>query len=123
VKDDGFLFPSKGGAETMTVAAISRAVARNLDHFGIPKFTPHDLRRTGSTQLAAFKVPRFDRDRVLNHTDQSIGSVYDIHEYQDEKRAALNLWADIVLNSATAKDTVDVKALQKKLKYLDYLSA
>lgn len=118
--EDGFLFPGKGGSDLMTVAALSRAVSRNLDHFGIPKFTPHDLRRTGSTQLAAFKVPRFDRDRILNHTDQTIGAVYDIHEYQDEKRAALNLWSDVVDSAVNSKCSIDAKALRKEIRYIDY---
>ena len=120
--EDEFVFPGKDTAQTMTAAAISRAVARNLEHFGIPKFTPHDLRRTGSTQLAAFKVPRFDRDSILNHADKTIGSVYDIYEYQDEKRAALNLWADIIEYSATKAGAVNLKTLRKKLKYQDYFS-
>lgn len=121
--ENGFLFPGKSGANTITVAGISRAIARNIDHFGIPKFTPHDLRRTGSTQLAAFKVPRFDRDRILNHTDKTIGSVYDIYEYQDEKCAALNLWADIIQHISKNDKAMDLKELRKRFKYQNYFSA
>lgn len=113
--DDGFLFPGKGSGDHLTNASLSRAIARNIDYFGLTKFTPHDLRRTGSTQLAAFKVPRFDRDRVLNHTDRSVGAVYDIYEYQDEKRAVLNLWADVVERSAAANGSVEVRKLRKEL--------
>jgi len=110
--DDGYLFPGKGNGNYLTNSAVSRAISRNLDHFGIGKFTPHDLRRTGSTQLAAFKVPRFDRDRVLNHTDGTIGAVYDVHEYQDEKRATLNLWSDIIKQCVKSEGQVDVRELQ-----------
>lgn len=121
VGEDGYLFPGEGvkGAH-LTKWAISRAVARNLDHFGIAKFTPHDLRRTGSTQLASFKVPRFERERVLNHTDQTIGAVYDIYEYQDEKRAVLNLWSDIVKRAAASPGKVDARKLRSTLKYPRY---
>jgi len=118
--DDGFLFSGEGQGDHLTKFAPARALARNLDHFGIPKFTPHDLRRTGSTQLAGFRVPRFDRDRVLNHTDQTIGAVYDVYEYQDEKRAVLNLWADIVLQCGQATGRVRASALKTALKYQDY---
>jgi len=121
--ESGAVFPGKTGGAHLTNAAVSRAVARNLDHFGISKFTPHDLRRTGSTQLAAFRVPRFDRDRVLNHTDMTIGAVYDVYEYQDEKRAVLDMWADIIMRSAESKDPVDVQSLRTAIKYADYLSA
>lgn len=119
--DDGYLFHGKGKAPHLTNSAVSRAVIRNLDHFGIAKFTPHDLRRTGSTQLAAFKVPRFDRDRILNHTDQTIGAVYDVHEYEEEKRAALELWSDVVKAAAGSKGRVNTKKIKSRLKYPDYL--
>lgn len=118
--EDGYLFAGEGSGDHLTNAAVSRAIARNLEHFTLKKFTPHDLRRTGSTQLAAFKVPRFDRDRVLNHTDQTVGAVYDVHEYEDEKRAAMNLWADVVEHSASSPKKVNVKALRSRLKYRDY---
>lgn len=121
--EDGYLFPGEGRGAHMRNAAISRAVARNIEHFGIPKFTPHDLRRTGSTQLAAFKVPRFDRDRVLNHTDRTIGAVYDVYEYEEEKRAALNLWSNIVLRAAASKGKVDAKKLKGALTYQEYFDA
>lgn len=119
---DGYLFPGEGNGDHLTNAAASRAISRNLDHFGLKKFTPHDLRRTGSTQLAAFKVPRFDRDRILNHTDNTVGAVYDIHEYEDEKRAALNLWSDIIEHAAASNGKVNTKTLRSNLKYRDYFS-
>jgi len=90
IGEDGLLFSSTKEGSHYKSSVISRAVMRNLDHFKLGKFTPHDLRRTGSTQLAAFRVPRFDRERILNHTDRTVGGVYDIYEYQDEKSAALN---------------------------------
>lgn len=118
--EDGFLFPGEGSGDHLTNSALSRAIARNLDHFGMAKFTPHDLRRTGSTQLAAFKVPRFDRDRVLNHTDRTVGAVYDIHEYEDEKRAALNLWSDIIERTVASRGKVNTRKLRADLKYQTY---
>ncbi|MBN8995363.1 MAG: tyrosine-type recombinase/integrase [Rhizobiales bacterium] len=121
--EDGYLFPSEGKGHHLTRSAIAHAISRNLEHFGLDKFTPHDLRRTGSTQLAAFKVPRFDREKVLNHTDRTIGAVYDVYEYQDEKRAALALWADIITMVGTGKGLVDADAIRGVLRYQDYFSA
>jgi integrase len=118
--EDGYLFPGEGNGDHLTNAAVSRAISRNVDHFGLKKFTPHDLRRTGSTQLAAFKVPRFDRNRILNHTDRTVGAVYDIHEYEDEKRAALNLWSDIIKRSASSRGKVNMRKLRAELKYRSY---
>lgn len=54
----------------------------------------HDLRRTCSTNLAALKVDPFIRKRVLNHALEGLDRAYDRHDYLDEKRAALDLWAD-----------------------------
>ena len=122
VGEDGYLFPAEGGGGHLTNSAIAKAIRHNLDHFGIAKFTPHDLRRTGSTQLAAFKVPRFDRDRILNHTDRTVGAVYDVYEYQDEKRAALTLWSDVVKRCAAMRGKVNIKTLKSALKYQDYFA-
>lgn len=115
-----FLFPGQGKAKHMSKRPLQRAVADNLDILGVAKFTPHDLRRTGSTQLGAFKVPRFDRERVLNHTDRTVGAVYDRYGYEDEKRAALNLWADIVQECAKSKKQVNEKKLRQQFRYRDY---
>ena len=120
--EDGFLFPGEGTGNHLTNSALSRVILKNLDHFEVGKFTPHDLRRTGSTQLAAFKVPRFDRDRILNHADRTVGAVYDIHEYEDEKRAALNLWSDIIELTVTSPGEVDSLELRSGLKYQSYFS-
>jgi integrase len=56
----------------------------------LARFTPHDLRRTAETAMAAAKVPQEYRDRVLNHVDNSTGGkTYNRHDYRDEKADAL----------------------------------
>ena len=56
--------------------------------------SPHDLRRTVETRLAALRIPREIRDRVLNHASGDVGSKhYNLHDYADEKREALNRWS------------------------------
>lgn len=118
---EGYLFASDKGVGHFHSTSISHAVSRNLEYFGLNKFTPHDLRRTGSTLLAAFRVSRFDRDRILNHTDRSIGATYDVYNYMDEKSAGLNLWADIVLQCAHIKTPINLKEMQKSFKHQDYI--
>ena len=55
--------------------------------------TPHDLRRSCATGLAALGVPREDRLAVLAHVASDIhGAVYDQYDRLKEKRAALLLW-------------------------------
>jgi integrase len=56
--------------------------------------TPHDLRRTVATRLAALAVVKEDRDAILNHAPQGVGKKhYDLYERAKEKRAALDRWA------------------------------
>ena len=56
---------------------------------GIADFTPHDLRRTAGTTMAELRVPCFVVERVLNHTDRTVTSVYDRYSYSTEKMAAV----------------------------------
>jgi integrase len=71
-----------------------RVVCSRLARIGVAPFTTHDLRRTVETGMAAAKVPKEYRDRVLNHIDASVGGVhYNMHDYEDEKREALDKWA------------------------------
>lgn len=73
--------------------ALGYACAR-LARAGLMPFTTHDLRRTVETGMAAAKVPKEYRDRVLNHTDSSVGGKhYNLHDYAEEKRDALEKWA------------------------------
>lgn len=60
----------------------------------LPRATPHDLRRTVATRMAALGVDRTVQDRILNHVDQSVGGGYDRHTYDTEKREALERWAE-----------------------------
>jgi integrase len=58
----------------------------------VEPFTPHDLRRTCATMLGGLGVSRFDQDRILNHSDTTMGGIYDRYRYDKEKRAALQKW-------------------------------
>jgi integrase len=101
-----YLFPSPtGGDKAIDPHALARAMlrfARALDPtasaaaktWGANPPTPHDLRRTAATRLAALGVGFEDRAAVLNHV---IGGVtkahYDAHDRAAEKRNALERWA------------------------------
>ena len=95
-QDGPWVFPApKGGryAVNNLSKALKPAVAR-LARAGVEPFTPNALRRTVETGMAAGKVPKEYRDRVLNHKDASVGGVhYNAYDYLDEKREALEKWA------------------------------
>lgn len=92
---DPYVFPGPRRAH-MTDANLSKPLRRaceKLAENGIASFTPHDLRRTVETGMAAAKVPKEYRDRVLNHVDASVGGKhYNMYDYIDEKREALEKW-------------------------------
>ncbi len=87
-----YVFTSTRGDKPMTVSAISRAVARNLAAFEVEKFTPHDLRRTASSRMAEAGINAEIIDRVLGHAQPGMRRVYNIYDYDKEKRQVLEKW-------------------------------
>ena len=59
-------------------------------------FCPHDLRRTCRSGLSAIKIPPHIAERCLNHSLGRIAETYDTHDYLEERREALQKWADQV---------------------------
>ncbi|MCO5129295.1 MAG: integrase arm-type DNA-binding domain-containing protein [Xanthobacteraceae bacterium] len=56
-------------------------------------WTNHDIRRSVRSQLSRLRVTEEAREALLAHARPGIKSVYDHHDYLDEKREALELWA------------------------------
>ena len=44
--------------------------------------------------MTGMGVPRLTVSKILNHIESGINAVYDRHSYDQEKRQALDLWAD-----------------------------
>jgi integrase len=65
------------------------------------KATPHDLRRTHGTTVAALGFGRDAMNRIQNHRDGGIASVYDRHQYADENRRVMEAVAARILALAT----------------------
>jgi integrase len=95
-----YVLPNADGSGPADPKYITRSVARCLKRFqkhGVAAFTPHDLRRTGRTGLARLGVKVDIAERVLNHARERIEATYDVHEYVDEKREALQTWAKYLM--------------------------
>jgi integrase len=61
----------------------------------------HDLRRTCNSGLARDRVPPHVREAVLNHASQKVNERhYNRYDYLDEKREALDRWAQHVVEVA-----------------------
>jgi len=82
--------------EQMAKASKNQNNKSYLIFNGVEKFTPHDLRRTASTSMTALGIPRFIVGKILNHTDKDnrTTGVYDLYEYFKEKKEALDLWSN-----------------------------
>jgi integrase len=93
-----FVFPGEHGASHIASRSVSKAMERTRAKLGIKDITMHDLRRTVGTFMSQLGVPKDVRERILNHGGKRKGSltegVYNLYEYDAEKRAALELWAD-----------------------------
>jgi integrase len=63
----------------------------------VRRFTPHDLRFTARSHLAALGVNVIVAECCLNHSLGGLVGVYDQHDYMTERRAALELWASFVV--------------------------
>ena len=53
------------------------------------RFTPHDLRSTARSHLAALGVDAIVAERCLNHSLGGLLAVYDKHDYLTERRERL----------------------------------
>jgi integrase len=80
------------------IKAVSVSQAVNKSQLGLPHWTAHDLRRTALTKMAELGVAPIVLGHIANHrTTTKSGitlGVYVQHQYEKEKREALELWAD-----------------------------
>lgn len=80
---------------------------------GIEPFCIHDFRRTARTHLAALGVESHIAERCLNHKLKGIEGIYNRHDYLDERREALRLWANFIEGCEQGKDW-NVVPIRKK---------
>jgi integrase len=99
-RPDGYVFPGINWRFQSRVQRLS----------GVSDFFPHAVRHTVETKLAELKVPPHLRDLLLDHApSRGSGKGYDHWDYADEKRDAMELWADCVERVAMPEG---VKALR-----------
>jgi integrase len=93
---DGFIF----GPST-DLSGVMRVICRELD---VPRATPHDLRRTFSTTVTGLGFGRDAMNRVTNHREGGIASVYDRHGYAAENTRIMEATAAKLLTLAEGND-------------------
>lgn len=87
-----YLFPSIRADKSMDPRGVTKAMREAQDHFELPAFNVHDLRRSGASHIASSGIPRLSIQKLLNHSEKGITAVYDRHGYDNEKRKALLAW-------------------------------
>jgi integrase len=75
-----------------TLKALARVRGEDASTVTLPAFVQHDIRRTVRSRLSRLKIAEEVREAVLAHVRPGVKGVYDLHEYLDEKREALELW-------------------------------
>jgi integrase len=91
----GFVF---GGV--VDLSAAMRDICKQL---GAARATPHDLRRTHGTMITGAGFGRPAMNRIENHKEGGIGSVYDRHEYADENRKIMEAVAAKIIGIVEGK--------------------
>jgi integrase len=120
-----YLFPARSSTDVpMTGHTFPVAMSRFADKLNSDAAaktwkaeppTPHDLRRTLATRLSQLGVVKEDRDAVMNHAPRDVGSrVYDLHTRAQEKRRALNLWADSLAEILQPRSVVPIAEARRR---------
>lgn len=74
---------------------------------GLTGIVPHDLRRTAASNMAALGINRLVISKILNHVETSVTAIYDRHGYDQEKRHALDAWANHLEGILSGKPKAD----------------
>jgi integrase len=91
----GQVFAGPRGGAVDKLDAVMRAICTEL---GAERATPHDLRRTHGTTIAALGFGRDAMNRVQNHKEGGIGSVYDRHQYGPENQRIMEAVAARIMS-------------------------
>jgi len=74
---------------------------------GLRAFAPHDLRSTARSYLTSDRigVSLVVAERCLNHSLGGLVAIYDQHDYLNERRHALELWANFLCELEAGLET------------------
>ena len=92
-KEGNFLIKS-GRNGDRPVNGFSKAKLQMDRLSGVQNWKFHDLRRTVATNLTKLGIDRLILQKIINHAERGVTQIYDRYSYMDEKREALQKWAD-----------------------------
>ena len=94
----GYLYPSRGGKHPHCLQGILSTAVWNAmpectlrpdkyrPRLPVSSWSPHDLRRTTRTQLAALRCPRDVAEVIIGHILPDEDGTYNLHTYDRERR-------------------------------------
>jgi integrase len=91
--NDDFLFSTTMGKTPVNGFSKAKARLDKLIKGEMTGWVLHDLRRTVRTRLSSLRVPEPVAEMVIGHARKGLARVYNQHQYLDEMREALELWA------------------------------
>jgi integrase len=107
----GFVFPAARGRRGIWgLDAAMRAACKKLK---VERATPHDLRRTHGSTITALGFGRDCMNRVQNHREGGIASVYDRHQYSDENKRVMEAVASKIMALAEGRSDEKVVPLRR----------
>jgi integrase len=92
--DGGFVFAGPRGRPVHGLDAAMRTACKQL---GVERATPHDLRRTHGSTITALGFGRDAMNRIQNHREGGIASVYDRHGYAEETKRIMEAVANRIM--------------------------
>ena len=76
-----------------TLRALARRRGEDPSKVKLAPWTNHDIRRTVRSNFSRLKIAEEVREALMAHVRPGIKGTYDLYDYLDEKREALELWA------------------------------
>jgi integrase len=105
LSSDGFVLSRGRGRPMGPLHGVMRDICTDLGI--IDRVTPHDLRRTHGTMITRLAFGRDAMNRIQNHREGGIASVYDRHQYADENKHIMESVAAHILGLAEGNTAAD----------------
>ena len=96
LKNEGEFLIKTGRVGDSPINGFSKAKVQIDKLSGVTDWKFHDLRAAVISNLGRLKFGRHLIMKIVNHTDSGVTGAYDRFGYLDEKRAALQAWADFL---------------------------
>ena len=89
--NDVYVFTSRDGKHMLQPRLVN-AICRVKSTCPTQSWTAHDVRRSARTHWARLGIPDHLAELMLGHRPTGILAVYNRWKYEDEQRAAMQVW-------------------------------